>query len=366
VDRLSSQPSALPSDPFAGHSEPWRFGPPAAEALSQAYQDAVQLLFRPFNGLLWTKLSLACLFLGGGTLTAAFQWSLSALPSEIRLDETLARVEGFFAQNLGLIILAITLGLALGIALLFLRSFFRFVLVDAIAKREVSIGPAWTALRPLAESYFFWLFVMLAGLGLTFSIGAILTLPYLRVAASSHDHPIALSLALLAILTAVVLAGVAVALFITVTDDLAVPLMYAERWPLPTAWRKLLKMMRADPGTFVVYILLRLAISIVVGIAVLLLLVPALVSVFSGAIILAALVVLSLHLLGFAWAWNPITVALALAALVLLIGVLLILLSVAGMPGQVFLQDYGLRFILPRLPVSDAFNRQPGNSAGPL
>jgi hypothetical protein len=71
-------------------------------------------------------------------------------------------------------------------------------------------------------------------------------------------------------------------------------------------------------------------------------------------------------LLGFAWAWNPITVALALAALVLLIGVLLILLSVAGMPGQVFLQDYGLRFILPRLPVSDAFNRQPGNSAGPL
>jgi hypothetical protein len=61
-------------------------------------------------------------------------------------------------------------------------------------------------------------------------------------------------------------------------------------------------------------------------------------------------VVLALHLVGLAWVWNLPTISLALASLVLLCATLVVLLSVVGMPGQVFLQGFGLRFIAARSP----------------
>jgi hypothetical protein len=61
-------------------------------------------------------------------------------------------------------------------------------------------------------------------------------------------------------------------------------------------------------------------------------------------------VVLALHLVGLTWVWNLPTISLALAALAVLIALLVILLSTVGMPGQVFLQDFSLRFIAARSP----------------
>jgi hypothetical protein len=86
------------------------------------------------------------------------------------------------------------------------------------------------------------------------------------------------------------------------------------------------------------------------GAAALFFLFPILVGLFSGAIITGVLVLLSLRLLGLTWAWNPLTTALASAALLLLIAVVLILLSVVGMPGQLLIQNLGIRFISARVP----------------
>jgi hypothetical protein len=134
------------------------------------------------------------------------------------------------------------------------------------------------------------------------------------------------------------------------TDDLVVPLMYADRLPLPAAWRELWQKMRRDPASFAVYILLRFVLSVGVSVAVLLFLVPLLIGVFSGAIIVAAVVVVALHLVGLTWVWSVPTISLALAGSLLLSAVLVILLSAVGMPGQVFLQDFSLRFIAARSP----------------
>jgi hypothetical protein len=79
-----------------------------------------------------------------------------------------------------------------------------------------------------------------------------------------------------------------------------------------------------------------------------------LISVFSAAIIVAATVVLALHLVGLTWVWNVPTVALASLALAVFIAVLVILLGLVGMPGQVFLQDFSLRFIAARSPSLNA------------
>jgi hypothetical protein len=348
---MNTQPSPLmpaSTAPTKGRSSDTAISP--AGAISWALDDTLGLLFRPFDVWRWAKLSLLCFFLGGGTPTAAFQWSLSALPGDFRLTVLVSRARQFVEQHSSLIFLLIVCALALGLCFLYLRSVFRFILVDALVKREVASRRAWSALRTLGESYFWWLVGTLVGLATAFSLMVIVAFPGLRAASTSGPGKLFATAFLVLTLSLIVLLGLAVALLIMLTDDLVVPLMYADRLPLPSAWRKLWQKMRHDPAPFAVYILLRFLLSVGVSVAVLLFLVPLLVGVFSGAAIVAAVVVLALHLVGLAWAWSLPTICLAFTGLVLLGAILVILLSAAGMPGQVFLQDFGLRFIAARSP----------------
>jgi hypothetical protein len=322
----------------------------AAGAISFALEDALGLLFRPFDAWRWAKLSLLCLFLGGGTPTAAFQWSLSALPSDLRLPALISRARQFIEQHPSLIFLTVVFALALGLSILYLRSVFRFMLVDSLVNREVALGRAWLHLHPLGESYFWWLAGTLGGLATVFSLMVIVALPGLQAPSTSAPGKLFATASLAVILPLIVLIGLAVALLIMLTDDLVVPLMYADRLPLLSAWRKLWQKMRQDPTSFAVYVLVRFLLSVGVSVAVLLFLVPLLVGLFSGAVIVAAVVVLGLHWVGLAWVWSLPTITLTLAALTLLIALLVVLLSGVGMPGQVFLQDFGLRFIAARSP----------------
>ena len=344
---------ALPGPPERRGAPPGPLTSPVG-ALTSAFSDAVQLLLNPFAPRRWIKLSVVCLFLGGGTTSAAFQWSLGNLPSDIGLQEGLTRLGEYGAQHTWLVLLATVLGLSLAVALVYLRAICRFVLVDSLLRGEISLRRALPETRPLAHSYFFWLLSALVVVGAALGTGILLTFPYLRTAAASRSHSIAFSLTLAGLLLAQVLVGLALGLIIILTDDLAVPIMYAERLPLLAAWRKLLRRMRAEAGTFTLYVVLRFVVSVGVGIAVLFVLFPALVVLFSGVVISTALVVLMLRVVGVAWLWTPFTIVLAALGLVLLTGLLLILLSVAGMPGQVFLQGFGMRFMAPRVPALDA------------
>jgi hypothetical protein len=341
-------PTPIPDAQTKGRSTSTAISP--AGAISWALEDTLRLLFRPFDAWKWTKLSLLCLFLGGGTPTAAFQWSLSALPSDFRLSDLVTGARQYVAQHPSLIFLVIVLAFALGLGYLYLRSVFRFVLVDSLVKMEVAARSAWSALRPLGQSYFWWLVGTLVALAITFSLMVIVAFPGLQVASTSGAGRLFATASLALILSLIVLLGLAGALVIMLTDDLVVPLMYADRLSLPSAWGELWRKMRHDPTAFTVYVLLRFALSVGVSVAVLLFLVPLLVGVFSGAVIIGATVVLALHLVGLAWVWNLPTISLALASLVLLCATLVVLLSVVGMPGQVFLQGFGLRFIAARSP----------------
>jgi len=319
-----------------------------AGAIPRALEDTLRLLFRPFDGWKWIQLSALCLLLGGGATSAALQWSLGALPVDLRFTDWVASSRQYVEQHPFLIFLIIAFALALGIAFLYLRSVLRFVLVDSLVRMVVEPGSSWSSMRPLGQSYFPWLVGTLAALGLTFGVIVIAALPRLRTAAlPGAPHPIAT--ALLALLLAlVIILGLVVTLLIMLTDDLVVPLMYAGYVSLPSAWEELWKKMRHDPASFILYVLLRFTLSVGVSVAVLFFLIPVLIGIFSIAIIVAALVVLSLHLVGLTWAWNLFTISLAFVGLLLLSAMLLVLLGVAGMPGQVFLQSFGLRFIAAR------------------
>lgn len=321
-----------------------------AGALGAAFFDTIQLLLNPFDARRWIQLGVICFFLGGGASSAAFHWSLGALPADVGFQEALLHMREYIAARPWLILLTIATGIALSVTLIYLRSLSRFVLVDTILKREVMVRRALPQVRPLAHSYFFWLLGALVVFGAALGLGVLASFPFSRAAATAGSRSIAYSMILASLLLAEVFVGLLAAALIIFTDDLAVPVMYAERLPLLAAWRKVGGTMRAEARDFTLYVLLRFLVSVVLGVAVLVLLFPTLVALLSGAVIVGALIMMGLQLMGVAWAWTPLAVLLAALALLLLMGLLLLLLSVAGMPGQVFLQSFGICFIAPRAP----------------
>jgi hypothetical protein len=327
------------------------------EALSAAWGETLRLLFRPFSGRRWIMLSVVCMFLGGGTSTAAFRWGFSTLPVDVDPAQMLLRARVIIAEHLSLIVLAATLSLGLVLTLLYVRCVLRFALVDAVIKQDAALGPAWRNLQPLGRAYFFWLLGVLSTLLLMASAVAVLSFPHLSSGRAESRPSWLASLLLVTALAVVVLVGLLVAVIITLTDDLVVPLIYAERISFPAAWGKVWKLARRDMGTFVFYVALRFVVSMGISVAVLFFLFPVLMGLSSGAIIAVALVILALRAVGFAWAWNPVTILLGVVALLLLTGLLFILLSVVGMPGQVYVQNYGVRFIASRAPSLEALCR---------
>jgi hypothetical protein len=322
----------------------------ATRALVLAFHDTADLLLRPVDAVRWLKLSVLCLFLGGGTPSAAFNWSLGSLPGDIGFRELIGRVRETVMAHAWLIALATFAGLAFFVGTLYLRSVFRFALVDAIARRDVRFRASLRETRRTGRSYFRWLLGVVAGVSLSLLTGGILVYPYLRAAAAEGIRSPSFWAILVGVLVVDILMGLVVALLIVLTDDFVVPIMYAEDLPLRAAWAKLMPKLRAETAAFAVYVLLRFAVAVATSVAALFLLFPLLLGLFSGAIISGALVVLMLHLVGFYWSWNPLTVSLTLAGFAMLISLVLALLSVVAMPAQVFIQDFGICFIAARFP----------------
>ncbi|MGH9455127.1 MAG: DUF7544 domain-containing protein [Terriglobia bacterium] len=322
----------------------------AASAASAAAHDSVDLLLRPFNAGQWVKFSLLCLVLGGGTPSAAFDWSLGALPGDISLEQFAARVREYLAQHLWLVAVAVGIVLGTSILILFLRASFRMVLVGSIIRRRLVLNPVWGETRTFRHSYFRWLIGTLGSAGVFVTVISLLSFPYLRVSAAVGLRSVLFWIMLGAILALDILVGVALAVVVTLTDDLVVPIMYAERITVLPAWKRLSEIASREPWTFLTYLLWRFALSLALGILVMFLVFSAILTLFSGAVITAASVVLTLHAWGMKWVWNAATVAIAAGGMGVLMMVVVLVLSLVAMPGQVFLQDFGMRFIAARLP----------------
>jgi hypothetical protein len=261
------------------------------------------------------------------------------------------------AQHLSLIVLAVVLSLGLILGLIYVRCVLRFVLIDAVIKQDVAVGAAWKSLKSFGRSYFLWLLGVVGTVLVMVSGVAIVSFRYLNLLRETAHPWWVAPLLLVAELVAVVLIGLLVAILITLTDDLVAPLMYADRISFPSAWGIVWRISRRDRGTFLFYVVLRFAVSMGISIAVLFVLFPVLMGLSSGALVTTALVILALRVVGLAWAWNPVTIFFGALALCIFTGLLFAVLSVIGMPGQVYLQNYGVRFIASRVPSLGALCR---------
>ena len=319
------------------------------ESFSCAWRGTLHLLFGPFVVRRWVVLSIVCLFLGGGTSTAAFQWGVGTLPKDLQVSELLFRLRLAIAQHPNLIVLALVLSVGLGLGLIYARCVLRFVLIDAVIKQDVALGEAWKSFQSCGRSYFFWILGVVGAILAAVAVFALISIRYLTLIREAGYPWWVDSLLLVTELLAVVFIGLLAAILIILTDDLVAPLMYASRISLPAAWGTVWKIWRRDSENFLFYIVLRFAVSLAISIAVLIVLFPALMGLSSVAFVTAALVNFALRVVGLAWAWTPLTISLGALALLAFTALLFALLSVIGMPGQVYLQNYGVSFIASRV-----------------
>ena len=330
------------------------------EALVSAWHNSFRLLLRPFTSRRWITLSAVCLLLGGGTWSAAFQWAFGALPEDLHAAQPLVQLRQAIGQSPTLVVLAVLVTLSLILLHIYLRSVFRFVLVEAVIRGEVEVGARWKALRPLGHSYFRWTLGVLSAILMLIGGITLASFRYIHLV-RQEGHPGWIAPLLLVVeLVAIVIIGLAIAVFITLTDDLVTPVMYAEGGSPLAAWKTVGKLWRAEPGTFLFYIVLRFTLSLGISAAVLFVLFPLLAALSAGALLAATLITFSLHQLGLIWTWNPLTVTLGLLALGTLTLLVFALLSVAGMPGQVYMQNLGVRFVASRVSSLDDLCHPPG------
>ncbi len=327
------------------------------EALSPAWESTFHLLFRPFRRRLWITLSLVCIFLGGGTSTAAFQWGFGALPLDFHLQDVLTRVQFVMAQHTSLIVLAVIVSLIFVLGLVYVRCVLRFALIESVIKQDLVMLNAWTRLERDGRFYFLWLIGVIGGLVVAVGAAAIASFRLLGYLRDSGSPDWLLTLLLAIELISVLSLGLLVAMVITLTDDLIAPVMYAERISLPAAWRLFWKMARPESAAFLYYLVLRIAVGMAISVGVLFVLFPVLMALSSVALVTAAVVVLALRVVGLTWAWNPATFVLGAIALTIFTSVLFSVLSIIGMPGQVYLQNYGVRFMASRVPSLGALCR---------
>jgi hypothetical protein len=262
-----------------------------------------------------------------------------------------AHISEHLAQFLGLMVAAIFAFFVLGFLFLYISSVFRFILFDSVLRRECSIGAGWGKWRRAGGRFFLWqiVFQIAVSLCLLVLVGVPLAL---ALAAGwtrdlrAHAAPLIFGgILVLGLVLLFVLASVAVQVL---AKDFLVPIMALEDLDFADGWHRLLAIMRPEKGSYAVYLLLKLVLSVAAGILfTMIAVVPVLVVVVS--VVAAGL---AGHAAGIGW--SLMTISLAIISATVLLFLLLYLIALVCVPATVFVPAYAMYFLASRYPNLDA------------
>jgi hypothetical protein len=165
--------------------------------------------------------------------------------------------------------LALAFVVLLMAAVLWVNSRGVFMYVDDVATGRADVGRPWRAHAAHASSYFAWSFAvamaMLIAVLLLVLGGALSVLWIVRARTPSAAVPGIAAIVLLVLLLLAV--GLLVALVTLGQRDFVAPLQMRTGRTCTGAWRLLLALLRAHPGVFVVYVLLKICAAFAIGLA---------------------------------------------------------------------------------------------------
>jgi hypothetical protein len=233
----------------------------ALSALGDAV-DATEAFLLPIERGLWLRLAVVVFFLSGGSGVGSLpnvSWQASAgdidVPTNVAPMEV---VDQYLPLLVGVAVVAALVGLAFALT----GAIMEFVLVDALSRESVSVRAMVREHARKGLSLFaFQMLLVVFVAGLVGGVGAVLVWP----AIDGGGAALAAGILLTGLVALVV--GLLAALAYVFTVAFVVPTMLAEDRGLRGAWGRFWSVLRGNLAEFLVYLLVRLAVLIGVGIA---------------------------------------------------------------------------------------------------
>jgi hypothetical protein len=227
--------------------------------------DATRRFLFPFSAGRWLRLAVVALFVGAGAFAFSLsqQIPISAVPAEPPSD-----LVGYITAIDPLAALAIVLLLCLTVAVVVAGPVLRFVLLDALRTDRVVVRERfrrrfWMGVRlqvfTLATGVLLLVALVSVLLALTSGGAAII-----QEAANPAGSVVGLLVVFFGLVVSILVAVCLVAFF-HFTTVFVPPTMVALDSGVVTAWGRLYGLLRAHPGQFVGYLLMRLVFAVVIG-----------------------------------------------------------------------------------------------------
>jgi hypothetical protein len=322
----------------------------AADSVSLAVQRTKEFLFRPFAWGTYLKLGLVAI-LTEGIGSNFHSGSSHAKPSGTGPMNGLPF--DFTPQVIAVIVAAVLVAIVLGIVIFYFITRLRFAFFHCLIHNTKQIRPGWKFYREQA-SRFFWLnlgvgfcFLLIVGLIAIPFVGGFWRLIHDTAPGGQPDimQVLALVLPLIPIVILLVLAGLVLDIILR---DWMLPHYALDDASAREAWQKVWENITAEKRQFLVYVLLRLILPMIAGIAVfVVLLIPGLV--LAGA---AAAAIYAVHT-SFADATGAAMVAgIAIQAFfgVIACGFALLASICLGGPVSTAVREYAILFYAGRYP----------------
>ncbi len=329
----------------------------AVDAIGPAFESTKNFMFRPFQWSRWWRFAVL------GVATGEFASTGGCNPSSFTniINSTKQQhpqqFSGFKFPNLGLssaqIVLMITV-LVVGVAALvvvhlYIGSVLRFVLFDGVSAGRYRLRAGWSRWHGHGFRYFLFqlvlIFISLAGYAVLIGIPAIAAAAA-GIFHNPHEHVGLLVLGLIILLPVLLLYVVLLALINLAAKDFAVPMMALENTPITAALGRIWAMVRAAKGEYAGYVGIKIVLSIVIGIVMAIVQFFVLLVVFMPVVVAAVAIGIATP----AVFQNPLMLAFAITAFMLLVILLLFVIGIISAPIVYFFESYVLTFFSWRYP----------------
>jgi hypothetical protein len=226
-----------------------------------AYEWMKTMLFRPFDAAKWFVIAFAAFL--GGNFGPSFRFNYGNGDWKYRAT-TNGNMPGdwnFTPWIIGLAIAVVLIALVFGVVWMWISSRGRFIFTDCVVKNRAAIAEPWREFRREGNSYF--LFSLLVGLCF-FILLAIVGVGawFLFFGKEGGSKSVAIIIAL----AVMVLILIVVSLAFALVSNFMVPVMYRHRCSAREAFRDVTKLIFANPGPFVLYVLFLIVLTIALAI----------------------------------------------------------------------------------------------------
>lgn len=328
----------------------------AVDVIGVTFEHTKQQLLKPFRFGQWARLALLGMATGEMSTGGGCN-SIATLPSHFpnsHSQQSFLAPAGllphFDPAVIGSMILVLVVGgIVLALVWIYIASISRFLLFEAVLRKQCELGPAWDRWQGQGLRLF-WFQLALAVI--TLGIAGLMLLPLLipliaTIKAHGHVGP-GLILAFLPLLVIFGLFSLFMLLVAVLTKDFVVPVMALDGVGVLEAWRRVLSMMKVEKGSYAGYIAMKVVLAIgtgvvfsaIIGIVLVILLIP-------GAVV-GAVAVLVGKSVGLQLNVATITLAIVLGAV--LFGALLYVVAFVCVPVVVFFPAYAMYFLAERYP----------------